>query len=177
MVKYNKNKKIWAAFLTVFLLGCEGFLTGDLLDSNPNKVDDVDQISVESLFVGSQVTMYGFMEGYVNRLVTMFMHQLSGQLYSYADDYNCATIDYSLQNAKSPTPKFRNGKITIMVDTRAAVQDYMLQDDYVAVNDPAVTFSGNLNTSDNVFKLRYSDSDAVNATLSYKLNLWKQTLA
>ena len=98
MVKYNKNKKIWAAFLTVFLLGCEGFLTGDLLDSNPNKVDDVDQISVESLFVGSQVTMYGFMEGYVNRLVTMFMQQLSGQLYSYADDYNCAPLDWRLDN-------------------------------------------------------------------------------
>ena len=82
----------------MFLLGCEGFLTGDLLDSNPNKVDDVDQISVESLFVGSQVTMYGFMEGYVNRLVTMFMQQLSGQLYSYADDYNCAPLDWRLDN-------------------------------------------------------------------------------
>tara|TARA_B100001250_G_scaffold138353_1_gene118461 strand:+ start:15314 stop:16021 length:708 start_codon:yes stop_codon:yes gene_type:complete len=93
-----------------------------------------------------------------------------------ADDYNCATIDYSLQNAATPTPKFRNGKITIMIDTRAGVQDYMLQDDYVAVNDPAVTFSGNLNTSDNVFKLRYSDSDAVNATFSYDLKLWKTTL-
>ncbi len=92
------------------------------------------------------------------------------------DDYNCATIDYSLQNAKSPTPKFRNGKITIMVDTRAAVQDYMLQDDYVAVNDPAVTFSGNLDNSTNIFKLQYSDSDAVNATLSYDLKLWKTTL-
>ena len=64
-----------------------------------------------------------------------------------------------------------------MIDTRTSVQDYILNDDYVAVNDPAVVFSGNLNTSDNVFKLRYSDSDAVNATLSYKLNLWKQTLA
>ena len=92
------------------------------------------------------------------------------------DDYNCATIDYSLQNAKSPTPKFRNGKITIMVDTRAAVQDYMLQDDYVAVNDPAVTFSGNLDNSTNIFKLQYSDSDAVNATFSYDLKLWKTTL-
>ena len=93
-----------------------------------------------------------------------------------ADDYNCATIEYSLQNAKTPTPKFRNGKMTIMIDTRTAVQDYILNDDYVAVNDPAVVFSGNLNTSDNVFKILYSDSDAVDATLSYKLNLWKQTL-
>ena len=94
-----------------------------------------------------------------------------------ADDYNCATIDYSLQNAKSPTPKFRNGKMTIMVDTRAAVQDYMLQDDYVAVNDPAIAFSGVLDVSNNQFKIRYSDTDAVNATLSYELKLWKTTLA
>ena len=94
-----------------------------------------------------------------------------------ADNFNCCTIEYSLQNAKTPTPKFRAGKITIMIDTRTGVQDYMLQDDYVAVNDPAVVFSGNLNVSDNVFKLQYSDSDAVNATLSYRLNLWKTTLA
>ena len=50
-------------------------------------------------------------------------------------------------------------------------------DDYVAVNDPAVIFNGNLNNSDNVFKLQYSDSDAVNATLSYDTKLWKTTLA
>ena len=59
-------KKPTAIFLiiTVFVLyGCEKFLTGENLDSNPNKVDDVDQISVESLFVGSQVTLYGVMEG------------------------------------------------------------------------------------------------------------------
>ena len=37
---------------------CEDFLTGENLDSNPNKVGDVDQISVEALFVGSQVTLY-----------------------------------------------------------------------------------------------------------------------
>ena len=94
-----------------------------------------------------------------------------------ADNFNCATIEYSLQNAASPTPKFRAGKITIMIDTRAGVQDYMLEDDYVAVNDPAVIFNGNLNNSDNVFKLQYSDSDAVNATLSYDTKLWKTTLA
>ena len=75
---------------------CEGFLTGENLDSNPNKVGDVDQISVESLFVGSQVTLYGFMEGYLSRLVTMFMQQLGGQLYSHADDYSCAPLDWRL---------------------------------------------------------------------------------
>ncbi len=98
MVIYKKLKKTGAALLVVCLLSCEGFLTGDMLDSNPNKVGDVDQISVEALFVGSQVTMYGFMEGYINRLVTMFMQQLSGQLYSHADDYNCAPLDWRLDN-------------------------------------------------------------------------------
>ncbi len=98
MVIYKKLKKTMAAVLVLGLLGCESFLTGDLLDSNPNKVDDVDQISVESLFVGSQVTMYGFMEGYINRLVAMFMQQLGGQLYSHADDYNCAPLDWRLDN-------------------------------------------------------------------------------
>ena len=98
MVIYKKLKKMWSVPLVVCLLSCEDFLTGDMLDSNPNKVDDVDQISVESLFVGSQVTMYGFMEGYVNRLVTMFMQQLGGQLYSHADDYNCAPLDWRLDN-------------------------------------------------------------------------------
>jgi hypothetical protein len=58
------------------MYGCEDFLTGENLDSNPNKVDDIEQISVESLFVGSQVTMYGVMSGYINRLVIMFMHPL-----------------------------------------------------------------------------------------------------
>ena len=98
MVINKKPKKMWALPLAVCLLGCEDFLTGDMLDSNPNKVDDVDQISVESLFVGSQVTMYGFMEGYINRLVTMFMQQLGGQLYSHADDYNCAPLDWRIDD-------------------------------------------------------------------------------
>lgn len=53
----------------MFLLGCEDFLTGDLLDSDPNRVSDVNQVSVEALFVGSQVTIYGVMEGYLNRVV------------------------------------------------------------------------------------------------------------
>ena len=77
---------------------CEDFLTGENLDSNPNKVGDVDQISVEALFVGSQVTLYGVMEGYLSRLVTMFMQQLGGQLYSHADDYKCAPLDWRLDD-------------------------------------------------------------------------------
>ena len=81
-----------------FFYSLRGVLTGENLDSNPNKVGDVDQISVESLFVGSQVTLYGFMEGYLSRLVTMFMQQLGGQLYSHADDYRCAPLDWRLDD-------------------------------------------------------------------------------
>ena len=77
---------------------CEDFLTGENLDSNPNKVGDIDQISVEALFVGSQVTLYGVMEGYLSRLVAMFMQQLGGQLYSHADDYKCAPLDWRLDD-------------------------------------------------------------------------------
>ena len=85
-------------FFLLFVSGCEDFLTGNNLDSNPNKVDDVDQVSVEALFVGSQVTLYGVMEGYLSRLVTMFMQQLAGQLYSHADDYKCAPLDWRLDD-------------------------------------------------------------------------------
>ena len=57
--------------LTLFLLlilswGCEDFLSGPLLDQNPNEVDDVSVVSPEALLVGSQVTIYGVMEGYLN---------------------------------------------------------------------------------------------------------------
>jgi len=91
-------KMIILFFCLCLVPGCEDFLTGDNLDSNPNKVDDVDQISVEALFVGSQVTLYGVMEGYLSRLVTMFMQQLGGQLYSHADDYKCAPLDWRLDD-------------------------------------------------------------------------------
>jgi len=91
-------KMIILFFCLCLVPGCEDFLTGENLDSNPNKVDDVDQVSVEALFVGSQVTLYGVMEGYLSRLVTMFMQQLGGQLYSHADDYKCAPLDWRLDD-------------------------------------------------------------------------------
>ena len=85
-------------FLCISTWSCEGFLTGDMLDNNPNKVDSVDQISPEALFAGSQVTMYGFMEGYLNRLVSMFMQQVAGQLYSHSDDYKCGPVDWRVDS-------------------------------------------------------------------------------
>ena len=84
--------------LTLFLLAtlftsCEDFLSGPLLDQNPNEVDDVSIVSPEALLVGSQVTMYGVMEGYLNRAVSMVMQQMSGLQTDYYRDYNCEPID------------------------------------------------------------------------------------
>ena len=73
--------------------GCEDFLSGPLLDQNPNKVDDVSVVSPEALLVGSQVTIYGVMEGYLNRAVSMVMQQMSGLQTDYYRDYNCEPID------------------------------------------------------------------------------------
>ena len=88
----NKLKSTIFCLLVIFLMGCEDFLTGDLLDNDPNKVDDVSIISIESLLVGSQVSMYGVMESYLNRMVTMIMQQMAGQKLEYYSDYNCSPI-------------------------------------------------------------------------------------
>ena len=57
VVTMKKPTAIFLMIIVFVLYGCEKFLTGENLDSNPNKVDDVDQISVESLFFGYQVTL------------------------------------------------------------------------------------------------------------------------
>ena len=80
----------------LFIAGCDDFLTGDFLDNNPNKVSDADQVSIESLFVGSQVTMYGVMEGYLNRLVSGFMQQVAAVVSSTSEDYRCLPLDWRL---------------------------------------------------------------------------------
>ena len=77
----------------MFFFSCENFLTGPLLDQNPNEVDDVTVVSPEALLVGTQVTMYGVMEGYLNRAVSMVMQQMSGLQTDYYRDYNCEPID------------------------------------------------------------------------------------
>ena len=79
--------------MVVFFFSCENFLTGPLLDQNPNEVDDVTVVSPEALLVGTQVTMYGVMEGYLNRAVSMVMQQMSGLQTDYYRDYNCEPID------------------------------------------------------------------------------------
>ena len=74
-------------------MGLRGFLSGPLLDQNPNEVDDVSVVSPEALLVGSQVTIYGVMEGYLNRAVSMVMQQMSGLQTDYYRDFNCDPID------------------------------------------------------------------------------------
>ena len=110
----------------ILILGCEDFLTGELLDNNPNKVSDVNQVSVEALFVGSQVTMYGFMEGYLSRMVSMFMQQLSGQLTYHADDFNCSPLDWRLDGRWSDM--YGTGGLVDLrgIQRRSAEQDKFL---------------------------------------------------
>ena len=81
------------SMLAILFTSCEDFLSGPLLDQNPNEVDDVSIVSPEALLVGSQVTMYGVMEGYLNRAVSMVMQQMSGLQTDYYRDYNCEPID------------------------------------------------------------------------------------
>ena len=88
-----KKLKIVSFSLLILILGCGDFLSGPLLDQNPNEVDDVSVVSPEALLVGSQVTIYGVMEGYLNRAVSMVMQQMSGLQTDYYRDYNCDPID------------------------------------------------------------------------------------
>ena len=93
-IKLVKMKKTAILILlTSLFISCEDFLSGPLLDQNPNEVDDVSVVSPEALLVGSQVTMYGVMEGYLNRAVSMVMQQMSGLQTDYYRDYNCEPID------------------------------------------------------------------------------------
>ena len=52
-----KKLKLICLLFVMFFLACEDFLTGPLLDQNPNEVDDVSVVSPEALLVGSQVTI------------------------------------------------------------------------------------------------------------------------
>ena len=102
--------KLTTVFIIVLLFGCEDFLTGPLLDQNPNEVDDVSVVSAEALLVGTQVTMYGVMEGYLNRAVSMVMQQMSGLQTDYYRDFNCDPIDINT-----------NGRWTAMYGTGGLV--------------------------------------------------------
>ena len=102
--------KIYSFLVTLFFVGCEDFLSGPLLDQNPNEVDDVNIVSPEALLVGSQVTIYGVMEGYLNRAASMVMQQMSGLQTDYYRDYNCDPIDVNT-----------NGRWTAMYGTGGLV--------------------------------------------------------
>jgi len=113
MVK--KETIVFVLFFMIFF-GCENFLTGPLLDQNPNEVDDVSVVSAEALLVGTQVTMYGVMEGYLNRAVSMVMQQMSGLQTDYYRDYNCDPIDVNT-----------NGRWTAMFGTGGLIDMKMTQ--------------------------------------------------
>ena len=93
LVRMKMKNSLTFILLTTLFISCEDFLSGPLLDQNPNEVDDVSIVSPEALLVGSQVTMYGVMEGYLNRAVSMVMQQMSGLQTDYYRDYNCEPID------------------------------------------------------------------------------------
>tara|TARA_B100001142_G_scaffold177025_1_gene176791 strand:- start:81 stop:1499 length:1419 start_codon:yes stop_codon:yes gene_type:complete len=105
-----KSKRITIFLILMLIIGCEDFLSGPLLDQNPNEVDDVSVVSPEALLVGSQVTIYGIMEGYLNRAVSMVMQQMSGLQTDYYRDYNCDPIDVNT-----------NGRWTAMYGTGGLV--------------------------------------------------------
>ena len=105
-----KRYKLLFFFNFIFLSSCDDFLSGPLLDQNPNEVDDVSVVSAEALLVGSQVTIYGIMEGYLNRAVSMVMQQMSGLQTDYYRDYNCDPIDVNT-----------NGRWTAMYGTGGLV--------------------------------------------------------
>ena len=87
------KKLSFVVVLVLVTFGCEDFLSGPLLDQDPNKIDEVAIVSPEALLVGSQVTMYGVMEGYLNRAVSMVTQQMSGLQTDYYRDFNCDPID------------------------------------------------------------------------------------
>jgi len=93
LVRMKMKNSLTLILLATLFISCEDFLSGPLLDQNPNEVDDVSIVSPEALLVGSQVTMYGVMEGYLNRAVSMVMQQMSGLQTDYYRDYNCEPID------------------------------------------------------------------------------------
>ena len=118
--------RIIAFSALLFIVSCGDFLSGPLLDQNPNEVDDVSIVSPEALLVGSQVTIYGVMEGYLNRAVSMVMQQMSGLQTDYYRDYNCDPIDINT-----------NGRWTAMygtgglVDLNTTQQTALEQEKYI----------------------------------------------
>jgi hypothetical protein len=61
--------------LACALISCGDFLTGDNLDSDPNRATAV---PTDNLFVGVQVNMYGVLTGPVTFIPVMWMQQMSG---------------------------------------------------------------------------------------------------
>ena len=116
-----KDKILISLFTLIIFFGCEDFLSGPMLDQNPNKVDDINIVSPEALLVGSQVTIYGVMEGYLNRAVSMVVQQMSGLQTDYYRDYNCDPIDVNT-NGRWTAIYGTGGLIDLKTTQQAAIE-------------------------------------------------------
>lgn len=68
-------------FLLMTLVQCSDFLTGENLDTDPNRATEV---PADNLFVGMQVNMFGVMTGPLTFIPAMFMQQMSGVSQHYS---------------------------------------------------------------------------------------------
>lgn len=71
--------------LAVMMFNCGDFLSGGILDSDPNSAD---KVPLESLFVATQAVNYGFYTTDIGVLSCLFMQQTAGVAHQYIDYEN-----------------------------------------------------------------------------------------
>lgn len=69
------TKTVAVAALAVAINGCSNFLSGDKLDSDPNRPTTAE---ASQLFVASQVNSYYILNGHAARVLAMWMQQFAG---------------------------------------------------------------------------------------------------
>ncbi|RMD97122.1 MAG: hypothetical protein D6814_10150, partial [Calditrichaeota bacterium] len=74
-MKIKRGILLALVVMLVSLLGCKDFLTGPMLDTDPNRASNV---PLDNLFVGIQVNSYGVMAGPLSFIPVMFLQQMSG---------------------------------------------------------------------------------------------------
>ena len=79
--------------LAVFTVNCGDFLTGGILDSDPNRADAVPLLSQ---FVALQAVGYGFYIGDVGVFPAIWMQQMAGTGHQYSDyeQYGLSSPDF-----------------------------------------------------------------------------------
>src|SRR5688572_21779543 len=68
-------KTVAVAALAVAVNGCSDFLSGDKLDSDPNRPTTA---QASQLFIASQVNSYYILNGHAARVLAMWMQQMAG---------------------------------------------------------------------------------------------------